>query len=281
MLEVSIAFTFAGVVGDVVVDSRERRREYSLMSIGTSIAEDMGSVSSGGTFLTGVFFLVAFVAPLFRICGLSVLWFVPMRPRQQQYWFHLLEIIESWSALDVYFVSTLAATLEIGSLSKVILGGSFPAIEKLVNQKFPQFGGLFVIHEELLNGMFLILTGVLFEKFMSLFIVAQTASAVAERMTEEKLALDRNRVLPGTSEENDLFRELEEHPETWGILSPAARYTSASTNIGYTGLPKFVWNLGIQIGLLAEVQEDENIEPRIISTELATASFSLEETENS
>ena len=275
MLQVSMAFTFDGLVGEIIVDERDRRREYSLMSIGTSIRENIGAKPLGGTLLTGVFFLVSFVVPLLRIGGLSVLWFVPMRPRQQRFWFHLLEVLESWSALDVYFVSTLAATLEIGSLSKVILGDSFPAVEELVNSKFPQFGGLFVVHEELLNGMYLILTGVILEKFMSLFIVAQTATAVAERIAEEKLAIERNRMLPGIREENDMFRELEEHPETWAILSPAARYTSASANttLVYSGLPRFVWTVGARLGLMQEVEKEV-----AEGVDIPNAYFSLERT---
>lgn len=256
MLQVSMSFTFAGFVGAVIVDDHDRCREYSLMSIGTSIETNMGSVKAGGIFLTGVFFLVSFVCPLLRICGLSVLWFVPMRPQQQKFWFHLMEVIDSWSALDVYFVSTLAATLEISAMSQVILGHSFPAVELLVDQVLPRYGGLFVINEKLLNGMFLIMTGVVFEKFMSLIIVAQTAQSVAERIAEETLALDRNRGLPGIREENDMFHELEAHPETWAILSPAARYTSASglPNIVYSGLPRFVWLAGIRLGLMVEIE---------------------------
>lgn len=264
MLQVSIAFDFQGLVGDIIVDAHDKIRQYSLVSIGTSIETEMGSTVLGGVFLTGVFFSVAFVAPLLRLFGLSVLWYVPMRPAQQKFWFHLMEMIESWSALDVYFVSILAATLEISELSQVILGNSFPAVEKLVEDKFPQFGGLFRIEQHLLNGMYLIFVGVFMEKLMSLFIVAQTASAIAERTAEEKLALDRNRMLPGIREESDVLRELEEHPETWAILSPAARYTSASANtsIVYSGLPRIAWLLGIRLGLMVEVvpENEEGLE---------------------
>ena len=207
-----------------------------------------------------------------------MLWYVPMRPNQQKSWFHLLEILESWSALDVYFVSILAATLEISDLSQVILGQSFPAVEELVNSKFPQFGGLFLIKQELLNGMYLILVGVVFEKFMALFIIAQTANAVAERKAEERLALERNRMLPSVREENDLIQELDEHPETWAILSPAARYTSASANtkIVYSGLPRIFWMLGIRLGLMSEVQNLNGLNQSQGTTGAEGVYFSLE-----
>lgn len=266
MLEVGMAFTFDGVVGQVLVDKSQVRREFSLMSVGTSIQTQMGSVPAGGMFLTGVFFLVAFVAPLLRISGLAVMWFVPMRPGQQRSWFHLMEVVESWSALDVFFVSTLAATLEIGEMSKVILGGSFPGVEELVNTVFPRFGGLFILHQELLPGMYLLFAGVVLEKAMSQFIVAQAATSVAERIEEEKLSIRRRLGLPGQREESDLFREVALYPETLQVLSPAARYVSASgaLDLQYTGLPRIIWTTGIRLGLLRELveenDEDEQIE---------------------
>jgi hypothetical protein len=254
MLQVSLAFTFKGLVGDHLVDVHDRYRAYSMLSIGTSIESDMGGVPMGTQFLTAIFFITALIGPILRICSLTLLWFVPMRPSQQKWWFHVIEVFEAWGALDVYFVSTLAATLEIGNLSHSILGSSFPNLEKLVDQVMPTSGGLFVVQESLLNGMWLMLTGVLCEKVLSQFIVAQTAITVAERMAEEDLALARSRV-PSMREESDFSHELEEFPETLEVLSPAARYTSASGMRGvvYSGLPRWMWTFGIRIGLMVPV----------------------------
>jgi hypothetical protein len=256
MLQVSLAFTFKGLVGDGLVDVHDRYRPYSMLSIGTSIDTDMGGVPRGTALLTAVFFIFALIGPVLRVFGLAVLWFVPFRPSSQRLWFHLMEIIDTWSALDVYFVSTLAATLEIGNLSESILGGSFPGMEVLVERALPQYGGLFVVKESLLNGMWLMLAGVMCEKLLSQFIVAQTAIAVAERSAEEELALARSPgALPSVREEHDLAHELEAFPETMAALSPAARYTSASGlhQHVYSGLPRAVWAFGIRVGLMVAV----------------------------
>jgi len=251
MLEVSLAFTFMGVIGNGLVDEHDRYRAYSMLSIGVSIETDMGGKPMGTQFLTAMFFITALIGPLLRICGLTLMWFVPMRPQQQQGWFHIMEIIDGWSALDVFFVSTLAATLEIGDLSHSILGSSFPNLEKLADDVLPSSGGLFVVKESLLNGMWLLLTAVLCEKLLSQFIVSQTAITVAERLAEEAAG--------PREEQAAVEREIESHPEILVALSPAARYTSASgmQSIVYSGLPRFVWSAGIAIGLMVPADEDD------------------------
>lgn len=74
MLQVSVAFTFGGIVGEVLVDERDRHREYSLLSTGVSIETDVGAVHSGKLLLEGVFFLTALTMPLLRLFGLAILW---------------------------------------------------------------------------------------------------------------------------------------------------------------------------------------------------------------
>jgi len=156
----------------------------------------------------------------------------------------------------VYVVSTLAAALEIGELSFTILGTSFPALERLVEDALPATGGLLVVKQRLLDGMWLILAGVLLEKLLSQFIVTQTAVAVAERRAEEDLAISRRSALPTVREEHDLAVELEEFPESLAILSPAARYTLASgvpSGVAWGGFPRVVWSWGLALGLIVEV----------------------------
>ena len=65
----SIAFNFGGLVGTVLIDPHERYREYSMISTGAEIKEDVGAIYYGQIFLTAVYFIFAFVGPILRIVG--------------------------------------------------------------------------------------------------------------------------------------------------------------------------------------------------------------------
>ena len=181
--------------------------------------------------------------------SLAAVWSVPMRPTQQRFWFHLLEIIEAWSALDVWFVSTLAATMEISGLSQSVLGGAFPGLENLVENTFKK--SLFVVDETLLDGLWLVLVGIIAEKLLSQFIVNQAATAIASRFEQEQKLLHPN--------EQDNNEATMDHPEILTMISPAARYlgASAAPKYLYSGLPRKLWTVGIKLGLMEAVPRDE------------------------
>lgn len=166
--------------------------------------------------------------------------------------------------------------MEIGDLSASILSSSFPGLNDLVAQIAPQLGGLFVVRESLLDGMWLMLSAVMCEKLLSQFIVAQTAIAVSERLAEEELAMSRSpQHLPSIREEVELDNELVNFPDTMLALSPAARYTSASGmgTVVYSGLPRVVWKWGIRIGLMVPVDLET---PELDAPDAGRARFDLD-----
>ncbi len=192
----------------------------------------------------------------------------------------------------------IAAALEIADLSEKILGNSFPGLEKLVDEKLPNSGGLFGVTVDLLDGIWVLLAGVMAEKLIAQFMIPQAAMAIADRSAQEEELLrmiqkqsrsdatayanivstndssstpasSSNRLASGIRIPDipqTLSEEISEHPETLVIMSPAARYEGASgmTTVIYSGLPRFIWNLGIKIGLMEEVTPEPLPDPSVV-----------------
>ncbi|GBG27242.1 Hypothetical Protein FCC1311_034642 [Hondaea fermentalgiana] len=124
-------FRFSGLADLILVPER-RNTTYSLVSNGLLLPEacSKGGFLSGGDwawFMTIMYFIFAMVIPIVMLIALAILWGVPMTLRSTKRVFHVCQILQAWSALDVFIVSIVAAVLEIGSLSEAILSNSFAA----------------------------------------------------------------------------------------------------------------------------------------------------------
>jgi len=122
-------FRFSGLA-DLILDEESRNTTYSLVSNGLLLPQacSKGGFLSGGNwawFVTISYFAFAMVIPLVMLIALAILWGIPMTLSNTKRTFHLCQVLQAWSALDVFIVSIIAAVLEIGGLSEAILANSF------------------------------------------------------------------------------------------------------------------------------------------------------------
>jgi hypothetical protein len=158
----SFSFTFGGIV-DVVLPENQLVRDYSLFSLLDSLSkasEDAkGTDASSIQFTVYFTMLVSLFVPLVNVVGLMVLCailYIPtdMSVQRMNSWFVAVEGISSWSALDVFTVSILAAVLQIEQFADVIVASvDLPGV---LDPLLDAYGGLFKVTAAV-NGVFAML----------------------------------------------------------------------------------------------------------------------------
>ena len=83
------------------------------------------------------YLLFALVVPLAQLLILLLLWLAPLTLRRQKQWFVAAEVLNAWSALDVFIVSIIAALLQIRQFAQFIVGGRCDAIDALLRKYLP------------------------------------------------------------------------------------------------------------------------------------------------
>lgn len=123
----SMKFEFKGLVGLMLRDAAEV--EYSFVTVGTSIPKHSGVPNDFATrWLQASFFLFGQAMPFALLLTMLVLWVVPLTLSMQRTIFVLAEVLNAWSALDVFCISIAAALLEIQQFAAFIVGDSCDAI---------------------------------------------------------------------------------------------------------------------------------------------------------
>jgi hypothetical protein len=125
---VSFSFSFGGIAGWALglIDPNTVHSPYSLFSLGASISTAgdpaLGAGAALGLWAIEItFYLFAFVTPLAQAIVLIVLWFAPLRVRQQTSLFIAAEVLHAWSGLEVFVVSIIVALLEIEQFVQFIV----------------------------------------------------------------------------------------------------------------------------------------------------------------
>jgi len=132
----SFEFTFTGFAGDLIKKFQPESsvRTYSLISIAQALNPGNQTLAppnlTGVAFLQTIYLLFAFVMPLVMCIFSLALWLIPMRLRDQKIVFDCCEIISSWSALDCFIVSIIAACVEINQFAQFLIGDKCEPLEK-------------------------------------------------------------------------------------------------------------------------------------------------------
>lgn len=162
------SFQFGGVIGGSVVPLEQRAREFSVLSTGLQIGNSGTGPSEAGIIYLGVlYFLLCMIIPLVRLVALWWVAHVPMKLNQHVRWLHIIEVLETYAALDVLLVSIVCTGFEITELSNAVLSSAFPGLETIVDSLLPQAGGLFAVQQSFLPGIWLLGIAVFLEKIVS------------------------------------------------------------------------------------------------------------------
>ena len=109
-------FTFQGLTGYILGPAGTN--QYSLASLGLVYPDAAkGSNRYMITFFQICYYVFGFVMPLLMSILTLFLWFVPMTVSSQKRTLILAEIVNAWSALDVFCVALIAGVLELPLVS--------------------------------------------------------------------------------------------------------------------------------------------------------------------
>jgi hypothetical protein len=129
----TMRFEFKGLVGLMLKDAADV--DYSFVTVGTSIPEHSGVPNDFATrWLQASLFLFGQAMPLALLLTMLILWLVPMTLGWQRTLFVLAEVLNAWSALDVFCISIAAALLEIQQFAAFIVGDSCDSINVILEE---------------------------------------------------------------------------------------------------------------------------------------------------
>jgi len=128
-------FDFNGLLG-MLLPTEDQVKEFSLIQAGVyipSILEGLSlSTRIGEWFVVVVYYAFALVTPILKVLSCLVLWSVPLTTHQKEAAKSVTSMLGTWSALDVFFVSVIAAIIEIGNLTSSIMGEACDNMKNII-----------------------------------------------------------------------------------------------------------------------------------------------------
>lgn len=110
-------------------------RRYSLVETGMEFAESSTEPNGVNARLCqGVFLATSVVVPVSHLVVLVVLWVVPMKEAVQRGTFVAAEVLNAWSAIEVFTVSVIAALLQIRQFAQFMIRGRCDAFNPLIER---------------------------------------------------------------------------------------------------------------------------------------------------
>jgi len=129
----SFKFEFKGLAGLFL--GNQANRGYSLLSVTHAIPQAAENPNFIGViWIQAVFYTVSFAVPLTHLVVMIFLWWVPMTARTQYSVFYFTEVLNAWSALDVFVVSIMAAILEIQQFAEFLVGDKCDVIDSFLKE---------------------------------------------------------------------------------------------------------------------------------------------------
>ena len=108
----TFAFHFKGLTGVLLKDKADVN--YSFNSVGTAVPMASGTPNDFSVrWMEACYFAFGIGMPAAFIVVLGILWLVPLSLSRQRLWFVVAEVLNAWSALDVFCISIAAALVEI------------------------------------------------------------------------------------------------------------------------------------------------------------------------
>ncbi len=133
----SFEFQFQGLAGWLLND--EDTRIYSIWSVGIALVDSSpDSTDIGIRWTQAVFFTFALGVPLLFLCVSCFHFFARLTIRSHRAVHVLSEVLFAWSALEVLFVSLLAAVLQISTFAQFIIGKNCDLINMLLELYFKE-----------------------------------------------------------------------------------------------------------------------------------------------
>jgi hypothetical protein len=160
------AFDFKGAAGFLLETiGQDSSTNYSLISLGTALPSASPNPNSIGVrAIQAIYFIFVVASPLLHILTLLGLWLVPLRPKIKQRIFVITEVLNAWSATDVFSVAIVSALLEIRQFAGFMVGSRCDLINEILAKYFSnELDGdnkCFDVIATLLNGCWIYIAGI-------------------------------------------------------------------------------------------------------------------------
>jgi hypothetical protein len=110
----TMGFQFKGLLGFMMTFNNSDKKDYSYYTIGSSLPEHTGEPNDVGVrWMQVSYFIFGLAMPLAMMVIFVVLWILPLSLTYQRHLFFLAQVLNAWSALDVFCLAIAASLLEI------------------------------------------------------------------------------------------------------------------------------------------------------------------------
>jgi Paraquat-inducible protein A len=191
MTKQSFSFDFGGVAG-YLLGVKKNHISYSVLSLWQAIPESVDGGGIAAKLLQAAFFFYTIATPFVSLMLLATLAVCPLTLPGQVKLLSVATIANSWSALEVFVLSILAALFEISTFSNFIVGDKCYLINE-ITAKYTQLDdpSCFRVSCTVTWDALFLITGTILFSFWSMTILQLTRTCIVERITNE------------TSNEND------------------------------------------------------------------------------
>jgi len=187
---------------------------YSIVSLGLAVpSAALDANSFGIRFLQVTFFLFAVAMPFLHLGTLLVLWMCPLTAKAQRGIFIAAEVMNAWSALDVFVIAIIAALLEVRQFAAFMIGNKCDLIDeylgRLLAAKLDGDSKCFDVVSTLQAGCWILFTACLIYLVVGTLVMRACHTALAQR--------DKAR-LGDTSINHDVHAEPKRFRFLWNAL---------------------------------------------------------------
>eukprot|EP00518_Triparma_eleuthera_P017133 CAMPEP_0197550314 /NCGR_PEP_ID=MMETSP1320-20131121/3942_1 /TAXON_ID=91990 /ORGANISM="Bolidomonas sp., Strain RCC2347" /LENGTH=1691 /DNA_ID=CAMNT_0043110667 /DNA_START=86 /DNA_END=5157 /DNA_ORIENTATION=+ len=133
----SFRFNIEGLAGMALelTPNVNPEKTYSLISLGLALPYatlDPNDIAMRWCQFT--YFVFSLICPLLYLFGLWMLWCKPMTAISQRTWFVMTEVFSEWAAMEVFVISIVACSAQIGQLAYFMVGGACDEIDVIMGE---------------------------------------------------------------------------------------------------------------------------------------------------
>jgi len=182
-------FTFFGMAALALGPPERSVRPFSVISLASALPSASPEPDSFGTrWIQCTFILFSMVMVFVYHIILIILWWAPLTNKVQRHLLITSQILNAWSALDVFVVSIMAGVLEIQQFTKFIVGTKCDKLDALVAMtpiadKIPGGVKCFDVETELEGGFWILLVATVLSTVIGQLMVAKSSAALSQQQS--------------------------------------------------------------------------------------------------
>eukprot|EP00533_Pseudo-nitzschia_delicatissima_P009167 CAMPEP_0116102186 /NCGR_PEP_ID=MMETSP0327-20121206/13212_1 /TAXON_ID=44447 /ORGANISM="Pseudo-nitzschia delicatissima, Strain B596" /LENGTH=1598 /DNA_ID=CAMNT_0003594203 /DNA_START=119 /DNA_END=4915 /DNA_ORIENTATION=- len=179
----SFTFEIGGLAG-IMLGEDASKTSYSVLSLGAALPSSVEDPESPSiVFLQGTFFFFTVVTPILCLILILVLMLTPLTLKWQRYLLVAAEIANSWSAVEVFLLSILAALFQISTFASFMIGDKCDEINILAEKIFGEKDDTvcFTVDASVESNCWYLLVGALANFFLVTFCLGFAETAVEEK----------------------------------------------------------------------------------------------------